>query len=344
MMVLSILPELIMPYLPSPKANSDTLKTLPWKIALAVFLFWPIAAAAADKPRVEVWLINTRCAPVCGDWEQGKEQINYWRMDGSQQWIAETADSFAHSGEKTTPTIFLVHGNRTSNDESVQFAWPIYCWLSQQADERQYKVVIWSWPSIRTHKHQRADVQTKVCYCDSQSYYLADCLRDVNPETPVSLVGYSLGSRIIAGSLHLLGGGTLAGRCMPELKNSEDQPKRSAPIRAVLVAAALDCFALAPDQENGCATSQVEEMLVTRNVCDTALRWYPRLYGRGGPEALGFVGPCCGNAGNIHLFDATCCVGKSHEWEDYIYCPNLFGILPHYLFAEQKQASDSNSL
>jgi hypothetical protein len=158
----------------------------------------------------------------------------------------------------------------------------------------------------------------------------------MKPETPVSLIGYSFGARIITGGLHLLGGGTLADRRLPELSSADAGQKRSGPIRAVLIAAALDCFALAPGQENGNATSQVEEMLVTRNGCDDALRWYPLLYGRGGPQALGYVGPCCGNPENIRLFEATCCVGKSHHWEDYIYCSSLFDNLPHYMFADEK--------
>jgi hypothetical protein len=184
-------------------------------------------------------------------------------------------------------------------------------------------------------KRVRPDVQIKAGYCDSQSYYLADCLRSMKPEEPVSLVGYSFGARIIAGGLHLLGGGTLPGHCLPTAGSSENIQKRVGPIRTFLVAAAFDCYALAPGRQFGNAASQTEEMLVTRNRLDDALRWYPRLYGRGGPEALGYVGPCCVDEKSIRIFDATCCVGKSHHWEGYICCPNIFNVLPHYLFAEE---------
>ncbi|MCC6123884.1 MAG: hypothetical protein IT426_02900 [Pirellulales bacterium] len=291
---------------------------------------------ADEKPRIDAWLIDTRCAPVSGDWERGKERIRYWRLGENREWSGATAASFAESGERSAPAVFLLHGNRTSNDEAVEFAWPIYCWLRRQTEVRSFRVVVWSWPSMRTNKRQRSDVQTKACYCDSQSYYLADCLRGMKPETPVCLIGYSFGARIITGGLHLLGGGTLAGRRLPEAAASDAIPQRSGPIRAVLVAPAMDCFALAPGQANGLATAQVEEMLVTQNGCDRALRWYPLLYGRGGPQALGFVGPCRGTPENMRLFHAACCVGKSHHWEDYIECPSLFNVLPHYMFAEAK--------
>jgi hypothetical protein len=303
-------------------------------MALAIFLFAPAALQAAEKLSVEVWLIDTRCAPVCGDWEAGKAQIAYWRLDENRHWVAENATTFAENSETSTPTIFLVHGNRTTNDEAVEFAWPIYCWLSQLGGERSYRVAIWSWPSERTDKRQRRDVQAKVAYCDSQSYYLADCLRQMKANAPISLVGYSLGARIISGSLQLCGGGTLACHGLPEFAAGELKP--TGRVRAALIADASDCFVLAPGGRNELAASQAEEILVTRNVCDTALRWYPRLYGRGGPEAMGFIGPCCFCPANVRVFDATCCVGRSHSWEDYIYCPHLFATMPRYLFADEK--------
>jgi hypothetical protein len=312
--------------------------TLSHGLSISFFLlvlgFPPHALQGEEKSRIDVWLINTRCAPVSGDWERGKTRIRYWQLGENRQWNDATAASFAESGEKSTPDVFLLHGNRTSNDEAVEFAWPIYRWLRDQTEGRAFRVVIWSWPSTRTNKRQRPDVQTKVCYCDSQSYYLADCLRNMKSETPVCLIGYSFGARIITGGLHLLGGGDLAGRRLPDISSAKDDRKRTAPIRAVLVAAALDCFALSPRQTNGLASAQVDEMLVTHNGCDNALRWYPRLYGRGGPQALGYVGPCCGTPENVRLFNAACCVGKSHHWESYIGCPNLFNVLPRYLFAD----------
>ena len=45
--------------------------------------------------------------------------------------------------------------------------------------------------------------------------------------------------------------------------------------------------ALAPGGRHGLALSLVDRMLVTRNGCDRVLRWYPRMYGRGGPGGPG---------------------------------------------------------
>jgi hypothetical protein len=303
-------------------------------VAFAGMFFADLRLHAEEKPRIETWLINTRCAPVCGDWEQGKEKIRYYRLEENQTWQDAAHEEFAKGGDRDTPTVFLVHGNRTASDEAVDFAWPVHCWLAAHAEKRDYRFVIWSWPSSRMYKRTRPDVQTKASYCASQSYYLADCLKNLNSETPVSLVGYSFGAKIIAGGLHLLDGGELAGQTLPNAMSSTENRKRNGPVRTAFIAAAFDCFALNPGQEYGNALAQTEGVLTTRNYCDNALRWYPLLYGRGGPQALGFVGPSCGGSEKLHVFEATCCVGKSHDWDGYISCPNIINALPHYLYAE----------
>jgi pimeloyl-ACP methyl ester carboxylesterase len=304
-------------------------------LAFAALFFANLLLHAEEKARIEILLINTRCAPVCGDLEQGKEKIRYYRLEENQTWSKATPDAFAKGGDQDTPTVFLIHGNRTTSDEAVDFAWPVYCWLSRHAENRAYRFVIWSWPSSQMNKRTRPDVQTKAWYCNSQSYYFADCLKNMNAETPVSLVGYSFGAKIIAGGLHLLDGGELAGRTLPNPMSSASNHKRNGPLRTVFIAPAFDCFALNPGQEYSNALSQTEDALSTRNYCDNALRWYPRLYGRGGPQAFGFVGPSCGGFENLHIFEATYCVGKSHDWNGYISCPNVLNALPHYLFAER---------
>jgi hypothetical protein len=313
-------------------------------LAWAVLLCWTRAACAGDNFRNDVWLIDTRLAPVCGDFEKGKENIRYWRLNEQRTWMAGDAASFAKSGESNPPTHFLVHGNRTDPNGAVEFAWPFCRWLDER-DEKTHRVVIWSWPSEQTHRRHRPDAQTKVFYCDSQSYYIADCLQCIKPETPVSMIGYSFGARIITGGLHLLGGGEIEGSRLPTFSANVSTPesvdisreakKRTLPIRAVLVAAALDCHALASNGEYGFASSQSEELLVTENRCDTVLKFYPLLYGRGGPQAIGRFGPCCIASDNVKSLDVTCCVGKTHDWECYFYCPCFLESLPHYVFLNQ---------
>jgi hypothetical protein len=93
-------------------------------------------------------------------------------------------------------------------------------------------------------------------------------------------------------------------------------------LAAVLVAAAMESCALASDDPPRSPLSQVDRLLVTCNRRDSNLRFYPFLYGRRGPQALGFVGPSGidpgdPNTGKVEVIDVTCAVGKRHDWECY---------------------------
>jgi hypothetical protein len=321
---------------------------------------------SAGKDHAELWLLSTRCAPLCGDLEVGKEQIHYWRFAADCRWEPEAAGDFFRPSADHRPTVFVIHGNRESADEAIEFAWPVYQYLKERSECRPFRLVIWSWPSDRVARRNRPDVQIKASYCDPQSYYLADHLRRLDSAAPVYLTGYSFGSRIIAGGLHLLGGGCLAGRQLPpeagqvdnlfhpsiklitgqvdNLSYTVDKPttghggnlsyKAAHPsIHALLVAGAMPSYWLAPDQRNGLALSQVEAAWITCNGCDPVLRWYPRLYGRGGPEALGYVGPTCGGDWEkMEVVDVTCAVGKEHHWEGYLYCSGVLPKLQAWMF------------
>jgi hypothetical protein len=316
-------------------------------LVLILWLAWGWCRAAETPPAkntdAELWLLSTRCAPLCGDLEAGKAQIGYWRHAGECRWEPEDADAFFRRSADRRPTVFIIHGNRESADEAVEFAWPVYQCLKKDSKCRPFRLAIWSWPSDRVARRNRPDVQTKACYCDPQSYYLADNLRRLDPAAPVQLVGYSFGARIIAGGLHLLGGGCLAGWQLPPQKEKPDDVMGQVgnlsyaaahpPIRALLVAGAMPSYWLAPGQRNGLALAQVEAMWITCNGCDPVLRWYPRLYGRGGPDALGYVGPTCGgDPEKMEVVDVSCAVGKEHHWEGYLYCSGLLPKLQTWMF------------
>ena len=69
---------------------------------------------------------------------------------------------------------------------------------------------------------------------------------------------------------------------------------------------------------------------VTVDPCDRVLRRYPRLYGRGGPQALGCAGPAGCDCAKLELLDVTCTVGKKHDWERYE--PAVSGRVAWYTF------------
>ena len=75
-----------------------------------------------------------------------------------------------------------------------------------------------------------------------------------------------------------------------------------------------------------------ERMLVTCNPADPVLRWYPWLYGRGGPEAMGFAGPCGAAQDKLEVLNLICETGRCHAWDCYWGSPSLVARVAWYAF------------
>ena len=254
------------------------------------------------------------------------------------------AEAFQAADDATQPTVVFIHGNRTDADEAVWKAWYAYESIRAETNCQPFRYVIWSWPAERVYRRNSDDTRLKAAYSDAESYYLAQWLDVLRPDVPVSLIGHSFGPRIITGALHLLGGGEVAGRALPESTVAAWSAGKRNPVRAVLLAAAIDADWLAPGGCHGLALPLFDRLLITRNGCDRVLRWYPRLYGRGGPQAMGFVGPCgVGDAENVHVVDVGCTVGKMHDWRCYCSASNVRSRWLQYTFLENVPASDDVS-
>ncbi|NQT17055.1 MAG: hypothetical protein HQ582_30135 [Planctomycetes bacterium] len=301
--------------------------------AIGVSTLVGLQASAAEPVGHDLWLISTRQAPYTKP-VGGEDRIHYWRLNADSQWDAADLESFLADDDPNVPTSVFIHGNRSSHQWAVRMGWGVYHHLKGEAGERPFRFVIWSWPADQI-SGVRQDVQVKAARSDVQAYYLAHVLRQVNPDVPVSLTGYSFGARTITGALQLLAGGEFAGRSLPE----GTAPVQRTPIRAVLVAAAMANYWLLPGKTNGLALSQAERILVTRNRNDPVLQWYDRMYGRGGPAALGYTGPASpsrlgADQEKVETLVLDRSVGSNHDWAGYLRASPLRGRLAWYAFLE----------
>ncbi len=308
------------------------------RLALILAILLAAAAVRAADTSPHVWLLSTREAAHCGQLDDPAEAVRYWRLGNDCDWSPAEAKDF-HAGELAAPTVVFVPGNRSDVDDAVAKGWYVYQTIRSQADGKPFRYVIWSWPADRMCRRNRADAQLKAAYSDAESYYLAGWIHGVRPGAKVSLVGHSFGPRIITGALHLLAGGELAGRTLPPAAVAEKDSTKPMQIRAVLLADADDADSFAPCGRNGLALSLLDEALVTCNGCDRVLKWYPRMYGRGGPEAIGFVGPCgIDDPRKIVVVDVSSAVGKTHDYRCYCSALSTCGYWAHYTFLDDAAA------
>ncbi|NLE36669.1 MAG: hypothetical protein GX621_01435 [Pirellulaceae bacterium] len=287
----------------------------------------------------ELWIVNTRCVSSCSEHGFDDPAVRFQRFDGEDRWIDVDRRDFFATGSADVPTSFVIHGNQVDSCEAIQRGHALRRLLECAAPDRPFRVVVWSWPAGRVTRSIRDDVRIKAARSDVEAFGLAQCVERISPDVPVAMVGHSFGARVITGALHLLAGGELACR---RLEPRDDRPRRA--VRAVLFAAAVDNGSLLPGWRNGEALDEVERMLVVRNGNDRILRWYPRMYGRGGPEALGFTGPACvaqvgENRDKIEILDASCSVGRGHGWFEYLCGSSLHARLPWFAFLEPEAES-----
>lgn len=325
---------------PTRTSSNQLLLTLSHRLLMPLLL-WLVAAAAVVADEAQpIWLLSTRCAAHCGELDDPHHAVCYSRATADCQWLPSDAAAFQTTDNAQVPTIVFVHGNRTDADEAITKGCCAYEGMRTFASGRPFRFVIWSWPAERALRKHRADTQLKAEYSDAESYYLAYWLNNLRPGMPVALVGHSFGPRIIAGALHLLAGGAIDCRQLPnEITVSWATGKRN-PVRVMLLAAAMDGDALSPNGQNALALPLSERSLITVNECDRVLKWYPRLYGRGGPEALGFLGPC-GLTGNADILDISSSVGRTHDWDRYCAAVTACGLWSQYTFLDQSAESPS---
>jgi len=301
------------------------------------------APARAADGRSQLWLISTRAAPRFRPEPESFQRLKFWKLEDRCSWRPARLAQLTDCSSGQLPTILFVHGNRYTLSDAVRTGWVVYRFLDRLPSDRPFRVVIWSWPADRVSRRLRRDLRVKAARSDAQSYYLAECLRRVDPRTPLNLIGYSYGARVITGALELLAGGEVAG-----MRLAGPVEKRTGPIRAVLVAAAMDHDWLLPGHRHGSALDQVDRLLLTSNPRDPALRWYPLLYGRGGPAALGFAGPLCPdrlgpNRHKIELLPVACAVGRNHRWQAYFCAWPLRQRLGWYSFLDDQPGQPSRN-
>ncbi len=340
----------------------DSPRALPRRalVALAALLLWAwgspalvgAEAAAAPKsaaaptggicqtfrvrPQDQVWVVNTRwlgCPD--GGWKNaaGQPAWTLWKYEPlAPRWLNATSAEFYAADSADVVTAVYIHGNRIDNSTALGEGLDVYFQLAGKFDdERPVRFVIWSWPSDQIRGPLR-DVRAKAARSDTEAYYLAQFLAGMQPQVKTGLLGYSLGARIIAGGLHLLGGGQLCGWMVP--------PGERPQMQVAFWAAAEHDNWLLPGYHHGQALGMAGHWFITHNCCDPVLARYRFVEKHGSPAAMGYAGvygrnllPAELNA-RIEEMNVTNLVGGSHDLGRYLYCSPIIdrtrqGVLWH---------------
>jgi hypothetical protein len=232
--------------------------------------------------------------------------------------MTSDSDAFFASDDPEAITCFYVHAARVDQPKVIPRSCSIYrAVVLRGAPDKPVRFVIWSWPADKTRKPVQ-DFRRLGERADSDAYYLGSFLARMDARVKVSLIGYSMGPRIITGALHLLGGGSLRGKVL-----SLDAGKELVRVRAALWAPAVHSDWLLPGHYHGMAASELDHMVVIHNSLDPVLRRYQFTAKGGAPTALGYSGPACPEClgedrARIDAIDVRCALGKSHQFDEHI--------------------------
>ena len=269
------------------------------------------------RPQDGLWAISTRHLG-CG--HAFMPQV--WHFQAGR-WQPSTLAAFYASDSTEQVTSAYLHGNRIEHGQALSDGFQFYHQLvGRYSDSPPTRFVIWSWPSSQI-KGVLKDVRTKAARTNVEGFFLASFLAGIQSNVQVGLLGYSFGARIITGGMHLLGGGSLAGRMVPGGNRQ--------PTQVVLWAAALHNYWLLPGRFHGCALPMAQRWTIYVNGCDPVLKHYHRLEKCGDPEALGYTGFAGLNSlppdlrSRVEQWQVSHIIGGTHDVRPYVYSPTVAG-------------------
>lgn len=246
----------------------------------------------------QLWLVRTHCALS----PHSLEGVQVSRLAGEGPEWEDPAQALAADASHYH-TIFFVHGYNYQTHEAVEAGCEVYRQLVACPMDRPLRMVIWAWPSAQQGK-MLPDFRMKSCRADSEGSRLAIVLGQFSDRHAVTLVGHSLGARVITGALH-------------ELAGTEPQWEAAGGARptVLLSGAAMDQSWLLPGGPHRRAVWQAERMTVLVNPHDPVLKRYHWVRRGPGPQALGYAGVACPQqlGAGYRQVDVSAALGHRHR-------------------------------
>ncbi|MEM9187079.1 MAG: hypothetical protein AAGB00_11340 [Planctomycetota bacterium] len=278
------------------------------------------------RPQDEVLIVSVRRLGCTTDTSRFRSEMRAERYLGtgasaSRGWQGISIDEAIASIEPSMPTVVFVHGNRVEPIEvRPRSVWVYRKLVDRRNDPRPIRFLAFSWPSDEISGVLR-DVNVKAARTKPAAFQLAWVLDQTPTGTPLGMMGYSFGARIISGATHLLAGGSLGRLALPGV-----EPRAHRPIRGVYVAPAFDADWLGRGRYHGRSLQQVDNLLIATNRRDPAMRYFGLINRDRHPKAMGFEGPTClsrGDSQRVRLLNMSKAVGRTHDMCEYLMVSGL---------------------
>ncbi|MFM7037322.1 MAG: hypothetical protein ACKO2L_06330 [Planctomycetaceae bacterium] len=280
-----------------------------------------LQAAPAD---CGYWIVSTENSPQSFDDSLPRFCATVRRYDHCHGVRATSLAELLGSLTPGIPVCIMVHGSFMDSGSVVSESLRTWQWLRHGAHGRPFHLIYFRWPSWRLPSALiNIDIVILGRRASRNGFYLAELLRLLPSESPVSLLGHSHGTRVISSAAHLLAGGSVEGF---GLSSRELGGQR---LRAIFAASAIDHDWLNPGERFDRALCSLQGLLNLQNRHDPALLLYPA-HRVGARRALGHIGltekdrrALGTRSRQVRDLDVTKVIGCRHLWPVWTAEPSL---------------------
>jgi len=295
----------------------------------------PAAAvnAAANPTESGYWIVSTERSPQSFAHTLPRFCAVVSRYETGVGLRKTSMEKLRGSLQPGIPICVMVHGSQMDDPSVAPESLRAWKWLRHGAKGLPFQMIYFRWPSYRLLSPLVSiDFAILGRRASRNGFYLAGLIQSLPSECPLSLMGYSHGTRVISSALHLMAGGVVEEMACPQLRCEGRQ------IRTIFAASAIDHDWLNPGERFGRALCSTECLLNFKNPQDVVLRLYP-LRKIGSNRALGITGftakdrQALGASGSkVRDLDVSAVVGCRHFWPTYLDQTGLAHAASGYLF------------
>lgn len=273
-----------------------------------------LPAEFSNRAQDQVWMVSSR---RLGSRNGRVDSLDVRQRDEGGCWQTSSAAAFfaPEPDGVRRPVVIFIHGNRWSLEKAIRRGMLTYeQTILPMKDAPPMRFVIWAWPADPIAGPIR-DVRIKAHRADEHAFHVARFLQQIDPSTPVSIIGFSYGGRVALGALHLVGGGAIDGCGLPIAAHPVS------PVNLTLAVPAIRNDALITTRSR--AYSQINHLDLVYNSRDAYLNLYRFLRFDNKTPALGYTGICGlhrlpDHEFRVHQFNAAQFVGDEHDYLEYI--------------------------
>ncbi|MDR2344499.1 MAG: hypothetical protein LBE18_00380 [Planctomycetaceae bacterium] len=210
----------------------------------------------------DIWMITTETASWTKATESEFNKILYWRLHKTKSqmyWEKSDAATFFITQNPSIPVLIFSPGYTSTKTETIEIGLKI---LGLFDPNKPIRMIFWQWPAEKLNCRLLPDIRSKIPVAEANGIYMSILLKKLKPNSKVSILGFSFGTRLIGDAV----------------ENTADSKPDGMKINLIYGGAASDSQWLAKGNKNGNVPKIAHNILVFYNQEDFRLKFYPFLY------------------------------------------------------------------